>query len=315
MKNTFKTWLCIAILAMTTLPAMARDLVLGYAQVDNNGQWRIANSRSVVEAAKSANIQLRFVDANGKQEAQIAAVRGFIAQKVDVIAMAPVITQGWDAVLKEAKQAGIPVILTDRTVETTDDGLYTAFLGSDFTEEGRRAARWLMRNAPAQGEVRIVELQGTTGAAPTIERKQGFEEVIRFDPRFKIVRSQTANFSKDLGKEVMASFLKAETKKIDVVYAHNDDMALGAIQALEAAGIKPGKEIKIISVDAIKEAFEAMAAGKLNVTVECSPLIGPQLMNLVKLVAQGKPVPKRVLSQEGLFTMDTAARELPKRKY
>jgi galactofuranose transport system substrate-binding protein len=315
MKNTFKTWLCIAILAMTTLPAMARDLVLGYAQVDNNGQWRIANSRSVVEAAKSANIQLRFVDANGKQEAQIAAVRGFIAQKVDVIAIAPVITQGWDAVLKEAKQAGIPVILTDRTVETTDDGLYTAFLGSDFTEEGRRAARWLMRNAPAQGEVRIVELQGTTGAAPTIERKQGFEEVIRFDPRFKIVRSQTANFSKDLGKEVMASFLKAETKKIDVVYAHNDDMALGAIQALEAAGIKPGKEIKIISVDAIKEAFEAMAAGKLNVTVECSPLIGPQLMNLVKLVAQGKPVPKRVLSQEGLFTMDTAARELPKRKY
>jgi galactofuranose transport system substrate-binding protein len=315
MKNTFKTWLCIAILAMTTLPAMARDLVLGYAQVDNNGQWRIANSRSVVEAAKSANIQLRFVDANGKQEAQIAAVRGFIAQKVDVIAIAPVITQGWDAVLKEAKQAGIPVILTDRTVETTDDGLYTAFLGSDFTEEGRRAARWLMRNAPAQGEVRIVELQGTTGAAPTIERKQGFEEVIRFDPRFKIVRSQTANFSKDLGKEVMASFLKAETKKIDVVYAHNDDMALGAIQALEAAGIKPGKEIKIISVDAIKEAFEAMAAGKLNVTVECSPLIGPQLMNLVKLVAQGKPVPKRVLSQEGLFTMDTAVRELPKRKY
>lgn len=296
-------------------PARARQLVLGFAQVGAESQWRIANSKSVQEAAAAEGISLKFVDAQQQQENQVKAIRTFIEQRVDVIALAPVVTTGWDPVLLEARRAGIPVILTDRSVDTRDDGLYVTLLGSDFTEEGRRAGRWLLRNAKTSGDVRIVELQGTTGSAPAIERKRGFDEVIRVAPRFKVVRSQTADFMREKGKEVMAAFLKAEGRAIDVVYAHNDDMALGAIQAIEEAGLKPAKDILIIGVDAVRGAFEAMAAGKMNVTVECNPLIGPQLMTLVRLVAEGKPIPKRVQSKEGVFSMDAASREFPKRKY
>jgi len=296
--------------------ACARDLVLGFAQLGAESAWRAANTRSIQDSAAAAKIQLKFTNADQKQENQIKAIRGFIQQKVDVIAFAPVVTTGWDEVLKEAQQAGIPVILTDRSIETRDDGYYLSFLGADFTEEGRRAGRWLLRNAPKTGEVRIVELQGSAGSAPAIERKRGFEEVIRADPRFKIVRSQTADFTFAKGKEVMASFLKAEGKgKIHVLYAHNDDMALGAIQAIEEAGLVPAKDIQVIGVDAVKAAFEAMAAGKMNVSVECNPLIGPQLMDLVRFAAEGKPMPKRVQTLEGVFPMEVAKRELPKRKY
>ena len=295
--------------------AQARELVLGFAQIGAESQWRIANSRSIQESAASANIALKFVDADQQQANQIKAIRSFIEQKVDVIALAPVVTTGWDEVLGEARRAHIPVILTDRSIDTRDDGLYTTFLGSDFAEEGRRAGRWLLRNAKPTGEVRIVELQGSAGSAPAIERKRGFDEVIRADARFKVVQSKTADFTKAKGKEVMAAFLKAEGKTIQVVYAHNDDMAIGAIQALEEAGIKPAKDVLVIGVDAVKGAFDAMVAGKMNVSVECTPLIGPQLMDLVRYVSQGKPVPKRVQSLEGVFTMETAAREYDKRKY
>lgn len=296
-------------------PVRARQLVLGFAQVGAESQWRIANSKSIQEAAAAGGIALKFADAQGQQENQIKALRTFIEQRVDVIALAPVVTTGWDAVLSEARRAGIPVILTDRSVDTRDDGLYVTLLGSDFTEEGRRAGRWLLRNAKPNGDVRIVELQGSTGSAPAIERKRGFDEVTRVVPRFKVVRSQTADFTRVKGKEVMAAFLKNEGRAIDVVYAHNDDMALGAIQAIEEAGLKPAKDILIIGVDAVRGAFEAMAAGKMNVTVECNPLIGPQLMTLVHLVAEGKPIPKRVQSKEGVFVMEKAALELPKRQY
>ncbi|WP_341677136.1 ABC transporter substrate-binding protein [Niveibacterium sp. SC-1] len=296
--------------------AGARDLVLGFSQLGAESAWRLANTQSIQESAAAAKIQLKFANADQKQENQIKAIRAFIQQKVDVIAFAPVVTTGWDEVLREAQQAGIPVILTDRSIETHDDGYYLSFLGADFTEEGRRAGRWLLRNAPKTGEVRIVELQGSAGSAPAIERKRGFEEVIRADPRFRIVRSQTADFTFAKGKEVMASFLKAEGKgKIHVLYAHNDDMALGAIQAIEEAGQAPAKDILVIGVDAVKSAFEAMATGKMNVSVECNPLIGPQLMDLVRFAAEGKPMPKRVQTLEGVFPMEVAKRELPKRKY
>lgn len=296
-------------------PARARQLVLGFAQVGAESQWRIANSKSIQESATTAGITLKFSDAQGQQGNQIQALRDFIKQRVDVIALAPVVTTGWDAVLAEVRRARIPVILTDRSVDTRDDGLYVTLLGSDFTEEGRRAGRWLLRNVKPQGDVRIVELQGSAGSAPAIERKRGFDEVIRVVPRLKVVRSQTADFTREKGKRVMAAFLKAEGRAIDVVYAHNDDMALGAIQAIEEAGLKPAKDIVIMGVDAVKGAFEAMVAGKMNVTVECNPLIGPQLMDLVRLVADGKPIPKRVQSKEAVFAMDTAALEYPKRKY
>jgi galactofuranose transport system substrate-binding protein len=293
-----------------------KPIVLGFSQVGAESEWRTANTESIKSAAKAAGIDLKFSDAQQKQENQIKAIRSFIAQKVDVIAFSPVVESGWETVLREAKAAKIPVVLTDRAVNVKDDSLYVSFMGSDFVEEGRKAGRWLVEKMKgSSGQVNIVELQGTVGSAPAIDRKKGFEEIIKADPKFKIIRSQTGDFTRAKGKEVMEAFLKAEGKKINVLYAHNDDMAIGAIQAIEEAGMKPAKDIVIISIDAVKGAFEAMMAGKLNVSVECSPLLGPQLMSAVKDIKAGKPVQKRIVTEEGIFPMEVAAKEFPKRKY
>ena len=293
-----------------------QKIVLGFSQIGAESEWRTANTESIKQASKDAGIELKFADAQQKQENQIKAIRSFIAQKVDVIAFSPVVESGFETVLREAKAAKIPVILTDRAVNVKDDSLYVTFMGSDFLEEGRKAAHWLVEKMKDQkGDVNIVELQGTVGSAPAIDRKKGFEEVIKADPRFKIIRSQTGDFTRAKGKEVMEAFLKGDGKKINVLYAHNDDMAIGAIQAIEEAGIKPGKDIVIVSIDAVKGAFEAMLAGKLNVTVECSPLLGPQLMQAVKDLKAGKSLPKRIVTEESIFPMEVAAREFPKRKY
>ncbi len=306
-----------AIAGAVAMPTFAADkkITLGFAQVGAESEWRTANTVSIKEAAKEAGIELKFSDAQQKQENQIKAIRSYIAQKVDVIAFAPVVTTGWDTVLKEAKAAKIPVILTDRNIDTKDPSLYVTMIGSDFTEEGQKAAQWLIDNYKKPGDVvNIVELQGTVGSAPAIDRKKGFEEVIKNDPRFKITRSQTGDFTRAKGKEVMEAFLKTD-KNIQVLFAHNDDMAIGAIQAIEAAGMKPGEDIIIVSIDAVKGAFEAMMAGKLNVTVECNPQLGPQLMTVVKEVLEGKEQPKWVKTKEGVFPMETAAKEFPNRKY
>lgn len=302
--------------AFPHLAAAQGKIVLGFAQIGAESEWRTANTESIKSSAKEAGIELKFSDAQQKQENQIKAIRSFIAQKVDVIAFSPVVESGWDTVLKEAKAAGIPVILSDRAVNTKDDSLWVTFMGSDFVEEGRKAGRWLVEKMKGgSGDVNIVELQGTVGSAPAIDRKKGFEEIIKADPRFKIIRSQTGDFTRAKGKEVMEAFLKAEGKKINVLYAHNDDMAIGAIQAIEEAGLKPAKDIVIISIDAVKGAFEAMMAGKLNVSVECSPLLGPQLMAAVKDLKAGKTLPKRIVTEEGIFPMEVAAKEFPSRKY
>ncbi len=307
----------LAFTSALPLTAMAqKKIVLGFSQVGAESEWRTANTESIKASAKEAGIELKFSDAQQKQENQIKAIRAFIAQKVDVIAFSPVVESGWDTVLLEAKAAKIPVVLTDRSVNSKDTSLYVSFMGSDFTEEGRKAGRWLVdKMKGTTGDVNIVELQGTVGSAPAIDRKKGFEEVIKADPRFKIIRSQTGDFTRAKGKEVMEAFLKAEGKKINVLYAHNDDMAIGAIQAIEEAGMKPAKDITIISIDAVKGAFEAMIAGKLNVSVECSPLLGPQLMSATKDIVAGKSVPKRIVTEEGIFPMEVAAKEFPKRKY
>ena len=291
-------------------------IVLGFSQVGAESEWRTANTESIKSSAKDAGIELKFSDAQQKQENQIKAIRAFIAQKVDVIAFSPVVASGWGTVLREAKAAKIPVILSDRAVDEKDDSLWVSFMGSDFVEEGRRAGRWLVEKMKGTTTpVNIVELQGTVGSAPAIDRKKGFEEIIKADPKFKIIRSQTGDFTRAKGKEVMEAFLKAEGKKINVLFAHNDDMAIGAIQAIEEAGMKPAKDIVIISIDAVKGAFEAMIAGKLNVSVECSPLLGPQLMQAVKDLKAGKTLSKRIVTQEGVFPMEVAAKEFPNRKY
>ncbi len=303
----------------------SKPIVLGFSQIGAESEWRTANTKSVQDSARDAGIQLKFSDAQQKQENQIKALRSFIAQRVDVIAFSPVVETGWETVLREAAAAKIPVILTDRAVEVSDQTLYLSLIGSDFVEEGRKAGRWLLEyyaageGKAAQGEINIVELQGTVGSAPANDRKKGFAEIIAAEPRFKVIRSQTGDFTRAKGKEVMEAFLKAQgtdkSKKINVLYAHNDDMAIGAIQAIEEAGFKPGVDIIIISIDGVKGAFEAMIAGKLNVTVECSPLLGPQLMAAVKDVVAGKTIEKRIVTEESVFPRQVAAQEFPKRKY
>jgi len=319
MTFTRRTFIASAIaLGLATSSAFAaKPLVIGFSQVGAESEWRTANTTSIKDAAKKDGITLKFADAQQKQENQVKAIRSFIAQRVDVIAFSPVVETGWDTVLREAKNAKIPVILTDRAVKVTDPSLYVSFIGSDFVEEGRRAGRWLLDYAKKNGDkpLNIVELQGTTGAAPALDRKAGFAEVIAANPKLKIIRSQTGDFTRAKGKEVMEAFLKSEGKNINVLYAHNDDMAIGAIQAIEEAGLKPGKDIIIISIDGVKGAFEAMKAGKLNVTVECNPLLGPTLIQTAQDVVAGKPVPKRIVVTEGVFPAEVAAKELPNRKY
>ena len=292
-------------------------ITVGFSQVGAESEWRTANTRSVKEALVPPEFNLKFSDAQQKQENQIKALRSFIAQGVDVIAFSPVVETGWDTVLREAKAADIPVVLTDRAVSVADESLYVTLIGSDFVEEGRRAARWLIGDSEGKaGPIRIVELQGTVGSAPANDRMKGFKEVIDADPRFQVVRSQSGDFTRAKGKEVMEAFLKAEGRGgIDVLFAHNDDMAIGAIQAIEEAGLKPGEDIRIVSIDGVRGAFEAMKAGKLNATVECNPLLGEQLAQLVRDVNAGREVPRRVQVEEGVFTRDQAEAELPNRKY
>ncbi|MFE4603768.1 ABC transporter substrate-binding protein [Kitasatospora indigofera] len=290
-------------------------ITIGFSQVGAESGWRTANTKSVQDAAKKAGVTLKFSDAQQKQENQIKAIRSFIQQKVDIIAFSPVVESGWDTVLKEAKAAKIPVILTDRAVDSQDESLYVSFLGSDFVEEGKRAADWLVKEYQGKTDpVNIVQLEGTTGSAPANDRKSGFADVIKGDPKFKVLASQTGDFTRAKGKEVMQAFLKSQPK-IDVLYAHNDDMALGAIQAIEEAGKQPGKDIKIISIDGVKDAFTAMSQGKINVVVECNPLLGDQLMELAKKVKKGESVERRIKTEEGVFTQDQAAAALPSRQY
>jgi len=290
-------------------------ITLGFAQVGAESGWRTANTKSIQDSAKTAGIDLKFSDAQQKQENQIKAIRSYIQQKVKVIAFSPVVESGWDTVLKEAKTANIPVVLTDRAIDSPDKTLYKTFLGSDFIKEGQKAGQWLTKEfASASGAVNIVELQGTTGSAPANDRKKGFADVIAADSKFKIVASQTGDFTRAKGKEVMEAFLKSQTK-IDVLFAHNDDMALGAIEAIEGAGKVPGKDIKIVSIDGVHDALQALTDGKINYVVECNPLLGPQLMDLVKKVAAGQEVPQRIETQETEFDQASAKAALPQRQY
>jgi simple sugar transport system substrate-binding protein len=288
------------------------DLIVGYAQLGAESEWRAANTISIKETAEQLGVELRFLDAQQKQENQIEAVRKLIIQQVDVIGISPIVETGWEEVFQEAKDAGIPIILVDRRAAVTEN-LYVSYLGSDFLEEGRKAAR-IMADL-VDGKANIVELVGTVGSAPANDRYLGFREILADYPEMKILDSQSGDFTRARGKEVMAAFLKEYGSEITAVYAHNDDMALGAIQAIEDYGFKPGVDIKIVSVDAARGAFEAMIAGKLNATVECNPLLGPQFFELALKVVNGESIPKWVPSIESVFFPEDALEILPSRKY
>jgi len=307
--------LCTVAMLVFSVVAFAapKTWVVGFSQIGSESEWRTANTISVQNAfLEDPTFNLIYSDAQQRQENQIKALRSFIARRVDCILFTALVETGYGPVLQEAKRAGIPVVMIDRDVAKEDRGLRLTIMGSDFVKEGEKAAEWLAEYLKKQGldngrkTVNIVELQGTTGSAPAIDRYNGFRNVMKNHSNWKITRSQTGNFTSSEGKMVMEAFLKAD-RNIEVLYAHNDQMALGAIQAIKEAGRKPGKDIIIVGIDAVKGAFEAMVAGEMNCSVECSPLLGPQALQAVRDLRDGRKLSARIWTIEGIFDQTTAA--------
>ena len=286
-------------------PAESSSVVVGFSQLGAESSWRIANTASMEQAAKEAGYGLMMENANQKQEKQIDAIRSFIAYRVDVIVFSPIVETGWDNVLTEAKQAGIPVILMDRMIETQDDSLYTAYIGADFYAEGRRAGEYLVRKADATGaeQLKIVEICGTTDSTPMRDRQKGFMDVIGQDARFTVIDSVDGDFLRSKGEECMRELLqKYGMDGIDVVYSHNDSMMLGVLDVLEKADDPAAKDIILITVDGEKEAVDALKAGRINCVVQCTPHLGPSVMKLVGELTAGKTLSKVNHPDEGVFS-------------
>ena len=291
---------------------------VGFSQEGEESDWRTAETKSIQDTGKDRGFDVRYVNALGDQDKQIKSLRAFIAQHVKAIVLAPRVKTGYEPVLRDAKNANIPVVLVDRGVDAPDD-LYTQFIASDFIDEGKRAAEWLGQHTGGKGN--IVEIEGTAGSDPANERKRGFEDLLKAKyPDLKVIASQDGDFDVSKGKQVMASFLqrfKQEGTKINAVYAHNDNMALGAIQAIEEdKQYQPGKDILVISIDGIHAALQAIIDGKLNCSVECNPLLGPDAFDAVKAAMAGQTVPKRKIEKDELFDSSNVTPELLKqRKY
>ena len=281
------------------------SVVVGFSQLGAESSWRIANTASMVSAAEGYGFALMMENANQKQEMQIKSIRSFIASRVDVIVFSPIVETGWENVLREAKEADIPVILMDRMIETKDDTLYTAYVGADFYAEGRRAGEYLIKKADALGaeHMDIAEISGTIDSTPMRDRQRGFMDVIGDDPRFTVIASISGDFLRSKGEECMTELLdEFGADGIDVVYSHNDSMTLGAVDVMERAGIAPGKDILLISVDGEKEAVDALKAGRVNCIVQCTPALGGSVMALVQGLVNGRSIPKVSHPVESAFS-------------
>ena len=286
-----------------------RPITVGFSQIGSESDWRVGNTVSVREAIEGAGWELLFDDANQQQENQIRALRDFITQGVDYIVFGPIVETGWDSVLQEVKDAGIPLVMIDRTIDMPNqEDYYVTWITNNFEHEGIAAANWLIDYLDHVGrlgdDINIVELQGTVGSGPQIQRLKGFHDTVASHPNLQITQSETGNFETEMGKTVMEAFLTkaaADGTPIDVLYAHNDGMALGAIQAIREAGLVPGEDIIIIGIDAVKLAFEAILAGDMNVTVECSPLMGPTVVEVIKQHLNGETPPKTIFNNVRVF--------------
>jgi simple sugar transport system substrate-binding protein len=285
-------------------------LLLGFSQIGTESAWRIGNTRDIEEAAENKGISLMLENANQKQENQIAAIRRFIAYQVDVIAFSPIVEDGWDNVLEEAKSAGIPVILVDRDISTEKEGLTSCLIGADFYKEGFMAGEYLVRKADSLGleHVNIVEITGTTNSTPMRQRQAGFMDAIAGDERMTVMESIDGDFLKSRGAENMRYLLETYGEDIDVVYSHNDEMTLGALPEIENAGFVPGKDIIIISIDGGQEAIDVLKKGKINCVVECTPKLGKILMETAVKLKAGESVQAVIHPEEQIFSdeMDTS---------
>ena len=298
--------------AFAELPKLAAKdkYKVGFAQTESNNPWRIAQTESMKSEAEKRGIQLVYTDAAGSAAKQVADVNSMIAQGVDLIFLAPREEKPLIPAVMAAKKAGIPVILLDRNVDQSlakagED--YVTFIGSDFIDEGTRIAEWLAKNA--NGKSKIIELEGTTGSSPANDRKKGFDEAINAAGGFTILASQSGDFARDKGRQVAESLLQAHPDA-DIIYAHNDEMAMGAIAALEAAGKAPGKDVIVLSIDGGKEAVQAVVDGKINAVVECNPRFGPKAFETLARYAKGETIEAWVKNIDKFYDSSNAAAEL-----
>ncbi|MBR6095292.1 MAG: ABC transporter substrate-binding protein [Lachnospiraceae bacterium] len=292
-------------------------LLLGFSQIGSESAWRIGNTNDIEKQAENYEVSLMLENANQKQENQIAAIRRFIAYKVDVIAFSPIVEEGWDNVLMEAKNAGIPVILVDRDISTEKEGLTSCLIGADFYREGEMAGEYLIRKADALGleKVNIVEITGTDNSTPMRQRQAGFADAIADDERMTILESIDGDFLKSRGAECMRSLLEKYKDEITVVYSHNDEMTLGALPEIEKAGLTPGKDIIIISIDGGQEAIDVLKQGKINCVVECTPKLGKEVMETAIKLKNGEEVEEVIHPQENVFTDEQDLSKLEPRGY
>lgn len=277
-------------------------IILGFSQIGAESAWRKCNTRSIIQAAEESGIQLLFDDAQQKQENQIKAMRSFIAYQVDVIAFVPIVATGWDNILQEAKDAGIPVLVTDRKIETANEDLYAGFIGTDSEREGRDAARFMVDKFSDHKSlpVRIIEISGTEGSSPALGRASGFQEVLSQYPEFEIIHTESGDFLRSKGYEIMSRILK-EYSDIDAIYSHNDGMTLGIIDAMHEKGLQPGSDIVIVTIDAEQAAIDALKRGEVNCVIECNPKFGPAIMELTRKLARGESIPKLQHVHEEVF--------------
>lgn len=298
--------------ALAEMPKLAKKdtYKVGFAQTESNNPWRLAQTKSMQDEAAKLGYQLVYTDAAGSAAKQVADVNSMIAQGVDLIFLAPREEKPLIPAVMAAKKAGIPVILLDRNVDQSlakagED--YVTFIGSDFVQEGQRAAEWLVKNAG--GRSIIIELEGTTGSSPANDRKKGFDEAIAAAGGFTIVASQSGDFSRDKGRQVAETLLLAHPEAT-IIYAHNDEMAVGAIAALEAAGKVPGKDVLLVSIDGTKDALQAIIDGKLGATVECNPRFGPKAFETLARLANGETIEPWVKNIDGFYDASNAAAEV-----
>jgi len=301
-----------------------KNIIVGFSQIGAESEWRTCNTENIKQAAEAEGIQLIYSNAEQKQENQIKAIRSFIVYQVDVIVFCPIVQDGWDNVLQEAKEAKIPVIVVDRKIRTKDNSLYAGYIGTDSLEEGRKAGRFLLEKYKNTSEpINIMELYGTIGSSVSEGRNKGFHEIIDNDPRFSVVYTESGDFLRSRGEEIAENIcskspegtLQIDGKKIHSIFSHNDQMTLGFLGILEKYKIKSGKDVTIITVDAEQSAINELRNGKINCVIECNPKMGIQVLNFVKDLVSNRPIPAVTYVPETMFTENDNFAEIEPRGY